>query len=135
VTQWLQRRRRGYGGQQGFTLIELLIVVAIIGILASIGLSLYTNIQARARLAKAQADTRAIASAVSMYGAHLGFLATAMGQLTATISNAQSLTAGPFLLNVPQQPAGWAAYGLTGDIGAGTFQITATGDNTGVTVP
>ncbi len=60
--------------QRGFTLVELMIVVAIIGILTAIAFPLYANIQARARVAKAQADVRTLASAVVVYSAHTGSL-------------------------------------------------------------
>jgi prepilin-type N-terminal cleavage/methylation domain-containing protein len=63
-------------GQRGFTLVELLVVVAIIGILASIGFALYVNVQARGRLGRAAADVRLLTSAIGAYSAHMGAIPT-----------------------------------------------------------
>ena len=73
------------GNQKGFTLIELMIVVAIIGILTAIAFPLYANIQARARVAKAQADARTLASAVVIYSAHTGVLPTLLTDLSSSV--------------------------------------------------
>lgn len=53
--------------RRGFTLIELLIVIAIIGILATIIIVSFTNAQAKARDNKRKADIQAISSAVEMF--------------------------------------------------------------------
>lgn len=56
------------------------------------------------------ADTRAIASAVSLYTAHMGELPASLERLTEEVVNTKGDNAGPFLGSVPTPPAGSPAY-------------------------
>ena len=135
IVLW-KRVRRLPGAEHGFTLVELMVVVAIIGTLSAVALPLYANVNGRARVAKAQADVRALVSAVTLYQTHMGALPPDLTALNSPQVNSYGVSAGPFLASTPAPPQSWSAYTYTSTTGD-TFTITASSaaDGAIVTIP
>src|SRR5437899_12978885 len=115
-----------------------MIVVAIIGILAAIAISLYASAQTRTRFPYTTLFRSTLGSAVSIYTSHMGTLPAALTDLTSAAVNGLNQSAGPFMASIPAPPPGgtpaWGAYGYASST-SGTFSVTATGDGTTITVP
>ncbi len=87
----------------------------------------------RSRLAKAQADTRTMASAIGAFQAHMGQMPAVLGDLTVAQTNVLGQVSGPFMAGDAVPPVGWTYnYSPGGSTG---YTITASGDNTSLTLP
>lgn len=62
---------------KGFTIVELLIVIVVIGILATLVVTTYSGIQARARDSKRQADVQALQTQIEGFYATNAYYPTA----------------------------------------------------------
>jgi prepilin-type N-terminal cleavage/methylation domain-containing protein len=99
-------KRRFKMKSKGFTLIELAVVLAIIAVLAAVLTPMVSGYIDQARITRAQADAKAIASAVQSYKSDTGFwpiYSTYANAQLDTLTNADELLIGPG--NTPTQKA------------------------------
>lgn len=100
-----------------------------------LAISMFAGVPTGPRIARVQADVRALAVSVSMYSAHMGSLPAALNALTSPATNAESQDAGPFMVVVPVPPAGWGAAYAYEPRTDGGFVIWAVGNGTTVITP
>ena len=93
VGQW-RRRRLSQWVAKGFTLIELMIVMALIVVLASIGLAMHQNSQTRAREAVLKEDLFRLRDAIDQYYADKNMYPQSL----------ESLVSDKYLRAVPVDP-------------------------------
>ena len=121
--------------REGFTLIELMIVVLVIGILASLAIPNYINMQNRAKEASTKSNAHTLQLAVEDYAVtHQGVYSVAAADLTPLLPG-QGLMANVFT-GVPSEPQFGVAAAVPGQLGielviqAGVptgYRITAAG--------
>jgi prepilin-type N-terminal cleavage/methylation domain-containing protein len=75
--------------QKGLTLVELMVVVAIIAIIAAVAITVFQDIQKKAKLAADQGNVAAMRSAVAIYyGKNNGIFPGSTGAVEALVTPA-----------------------------------------------
>lgn len=112
--------------KKGFTLLELMVVIAIIGILISIGTAAYTSAQKKSRDSRRQGDLKSIQNGFEQYNAD---------NSSYPISGACSVGAVYLPAGIPKDPKTGVAYTITCDAQGATYcscallEGTVTGGN------
>lgn len=116
--------------RKGFTLIELLIVIAIIGVLATLLMVNFVGVRQRARDAQRKSDLRQLQSAMEIYRSDnssypLSPLGNCGSPLTAII-NGKTIT---YMSKIPCDPNGSTSYYYWSD--GTTYKLGACLENIG----
>jgi general secretion pathway protein G len=121
---------------QGFTLIELLIVIAIIGVLATLLMVNFIGVRQRARDAQRKSDLRQVQSALEIYRSDNGsypassitgaayILAPNCGSPIQSLGNSTCTTT--YMQKIPVDPGGL----ITGIFNGGNYYYSSAGTTT-----
>jgi general secretion pathway protein G len=124
--------------RSGFTLVEMMVVVAMIGILATIAMPKLAYAYQKAREGSAKGNLGALRGALSVY--HADTEGQWPADLATLALNAKYITAVPaargvsphpdssaaLLAAAPDDAGGWVYNGIPGDAGQGQVRINCT---------
>ncbi len=109
----------------GFTLIELLIVIAIIGVLATLLMVNFVGVRQRARDAQRKSDLRQIQSALELYRADQGSYPSSLPSCNGSAFSANGTT---YMQTIPCDPLTGTNY-LYSTTASGGYTLVACLEN------
>lgn len=116
--------------QRGFTLIELLIVVAIIGILASLLMVNFIGIRQRARDGQRKSDLRQIQSALELHRADQGSYPTTLSSCASPLTGGTGSSVVTYMQKIPCDPLNTSPYAYIYTSSGTTYSLASCLENT-----
>lgn len=116
-------------GFRGFTLIELLVTIAIVSILASIGLVVYSSAQKTARISKRVQDLQAIRTALEIYKTSVGKYPQSPAEICVDALTGTNNLAPTYMPSVPKDPFAGACYIYMSDAAGNEYKIRTANQN------
>ena len=116
-------REHEMNGQRGFTLVELLIVVAIIGIVASIAIPNLANALDKGKQKRTMSDMHSIAEAIEAYHVDHATYPRGITDWAGLESNIS-----PFFIKAPPDKDGWAhAWAVSTSADGSAYTVVSLG--------